>query len=834
MTTLCATDSIAPRRDDRRGLDPESLKRSILNHISFTQAKVPGHATQRDIYLAVAMTVRDRLIDRWIATRRAYYERPDTKRVYYLSLEFLIGRTLGNSLVNLQLYDELHQALYDLGHDLESIRELEEEAGLGNGGLGRLAACFLDSMATLELPAYGYGLRYEHGMFNQRIRDGRQIEEPDDWLRYGNPWEISRPEDMLRIKYYGRSESYADKRGRVRFRWVDTNDVLAMPYDVPVPGYRNNTVNTLRLFSAKATNEFDLNYFNHGDYLRACQDKSQAENIVKVLYPKDDFVQGQELRLKQEYLLVSASLQEILARFRAQHDDWTLLPERATIQLNDTHPALAIPEAMRLLMDDHGLGWDVAWDLTVRLFAYTNHTVLPEALETWPVSLLERMLPRHLQIIYEINQRFLDDVRRRHPGDKWRIASMSLIQEGPQRRARMANLAIVGSHSVNGVSALHTRILTERLLRDFHEFYPGKFNNKTNGITPRRWLKKANSPLAYLISDAIGNAWVKDLDELQRLVPFADDSAFCAQWREVKRLNKERLSGYLRKTQQMTFDPDTFLDCHVKRIHEYKRQLLNILHVITLYNRLRRDPGGDFLPRTVLIAGKAAPGYHRAKLIIQLANAVARTIDKDPATRGHMRLVFPENYGVSLAEAIIPAAELSQQISTAGMEASGTGNMKFALNGAVTIGTLDGANVEIRDQVGCDNIFTFGLSAEEVESRRAAGHDPWQHYWANEELRTALDQISDNVFSPDAPGTFQPVVDSLLRHGDYYMILADFESYVRCHEEVECAYRDAERWTRMSILNTANMGRFSSDRTIQEYAREVWRVRPVPVRLREE
>jgi len=639
---------------------------------------------------------------------------------------------------------------------------------------------------------------------------------------------------MLRIKFHGRSESYTDEGGALRFRWVETNDVLAMPYDVPVPGYRNNTVNTLRLFSAKATNQFDLNYFNHGDYVRACQDKSAAENIVKVLYPKDDFAEGQELRLKQEYLLVSAALQDILARFRSQHDDWALLPERAAIQLNDTHPALAVPETMRLLMDDHGLGWDAAWDITVRLLAYTNHTVLPEALETWPIALLGRLLPRHLQIIYEINQRFLDDVRRRHPGDAGRVARLSLIQEGPQPRVRMANLAIVGSHSVNGVSALHTRILTERLLRDFHEFYPGKFHNKTNGITPRRWLKKANAPLAYLISDAIGDAWVKDLDELRRLVPLANDPSFRAQWREIKRLNKDRLSEYLRKTRRLIVDPDTFLDCHVKRIHEYKRQLLNILHVITLYNRLRRDPNGDFLPRTVLIAGKAAPGYQRAKLIIQLANAVARTIDRDPAARGRLRLVFPENYGVSLAEAIIPAAELSQQISTAGMEASGTGNMKFALNGAVTIGTLDGANVEIRDQVGGDNIFTFGLSAEEVESRRAAGHDPWQYYRANDELRTALDQMRDNVFSPDAPGMFQPVVDSLLHHGDHYMILADYEPYVRCHEDVERAYRDAERWTRVSILNTANMGWFSSDRTISEYAREVWRVRPVPVSLPEE
>ncbi|MCO6436501.1 MAG: glycogen/starch/alpha-glucan phosphorylase [Phycisphaerae bacterium] len=831
MNTQQITKSALLDRDERLGLDVESLRGSILSHLRFTQAKVPGHATERDVFVAVAMAVRDRLIDRWIATRRAYYERADTKRVYYLSLEFLIGRTLGNSLVNLQLYDELYQALFELGYDLEQIRELEEEAGLGNGGLGRLAACFLDSMATLELPAYGYGLRYEQGMFTQRIRDGRQVEEPDDWLRSGSPWEIARPEDVIRIQYYGRSESYRDLEGQLRFRWVDTADVLALPYDVPVPGYRNNTVNTLRLFAARATNEFDLNYFNHGDYLRACQDKSQAENITKVLYPKDDFAQGQELRLKQEYLLVSASLQEILQRFRSQHEEWAELPERAAIQLNDTHPALAIPEAMRLLMDFHGLGWEQAWDITTRVFAYTNHTVLPEALETWPVALMERLLPRHMQVIYEINRRFLDDVRCAFPHDPAAVERMSLIQEEPQRRVRMANLAIVGSHSVNGVSALHSRILVERLFRDFDALYPAKFNNKTNGITPRRWLKKANAPLAYLISEAIGDAWLKDLDELHRLIPFAGDASFCAQWREIKRLNKERLGEYLKKTQGLRIKPDWLLDCQVKRIHEYKRQLLNILHVITLFQRIRRNPGGDFLPRTVLIAGKAAPGYHRAKLIIHLANAVGRTIENDPFVRNKLRVVFPENYGVSLAEAIIPAAELSEQISTAGMEASGTGNMKFALNGAVTIGTLDGANVEIREAVGDNNIFTFGLTAEEVEAARASGYNPWRYYQSNEELRQALLTLCDDTFCPEAPGTFQPIYDALLHHGDYFLVLADYEAYIRCQNEVEEAYRDVDRWTRLSILNTANMGRFSSDRTIQEYARDIWRAKPVKVRL---
>ncbi|MBU0718589.1 MAG: glycogen/starch/alpha-glucan phosphorylase, partial [Planctomycetes bacterium] len=780
---------------------------------------------------ALAMTVRDRLIERWIATRRAYYNNPDIKRVYYLSLEFLVGRALGNSLVNVQLYDEAYQALYELGHNLEDIRDLEEEAGLGNGGLGRLAACFLDSMASLELPGYGYGIRYEHGMFNQRIVDGRQIEEADDWLRLGNPWEIARPEHSFRVKLYGRSEHYTDEQGQKRCRWVDTHDVLAMPYDMPVPGYHNNTVNTLRLFAAKSTNEFDLTYFNHGDYMRACQDKALTENITKVLYPKDDFAQGRELRLKQEYLLVTASLQDILTRFAAHHDDWKLLPERAAIQLNDTHPALAIPEMMRLLMDHEGLGWDEAWDITTHTFAYTNHTVLPEALEQWSVALLENLLPRHLQIIYEINHRFLDSVAQRYPGDGGRLVRMSLIQEGSDPKVRMANLAIVGSHSVNGVSALHTQILKDRVLRDFHEFYPTRFNNKTNGVTPRRWLKKANAPLAYLITDAIGDDWVKDLSQLRRLIPLADDEAFREQWREIKRLNKERLAEYLHKKQGLRINPEPMLDCQVKRIHEYKRQLLNILHVITLYNRIREGRAADFVPRTVLLAGKAAPGYYLAKLIIRLASAVGRVINDDPKVDGRLQVVFPENYGVSLAESIIPAAELSEQISTAGMEASGTGNMKFSLNGALTIGTLDGANVEILEEVGSENIFIFGMSAEQVEALRAAGYNPRDYYYANEELRTVLDQIQENRFSHKDPGLFQPIVDGMLQHGDHFMVLADYDSYIKCQNEVSRTYGNPRVWTRMSILNTANMGKFSSDRTIREYAEQIWNVRPVPVSI---
>jgi len=799
--------------------------------VAFTQAKVPGHATQADLYIALARVVRDRLIERWIATRRAYYDDPNVKRVYYLSLEFLVGRSLGNSLINLQFYQECEQALLQLGYDMEEIRELEEEAGLGNGGLGRLAACFLDSMATLELPGYGYGIRYDYGMFHQCIRDGHQVEEAYDWLRLGNPWEITRPEHTFRVQFYGRVESYTDENGHPRYRWIDTRDVLALPYDMPVPGYGTDTVNTLRLFSARSTCEFDLDHFFHGDYLRAGEDKLRAESITKVLYPKDDSPHGKELRLQQEYLLVSASMQDILARFRLQNDEWELLPERAAIQLNDTHPVLAIPELMRLLMDCEGLGWKQAWKITTRTFAYTNHSVMPEAMERWPVSLLEKLLPRHLEIIYEINARLLDEVAQRHPGDMERLARMSLIEESDEPRVRMAHLGVVGSHSVNGVSALHTNILKTKVLRDFHEFYPDRLNNKTNGITPRRWLRKANAPLARLITEAIGEAWVTDLDQLRRLVPLADDPEFQSRWRAVKRLNKDRLASYARQTQGVVLDPDTLLACQVKRFHEYKRQLLNILHAISLYNRIKRERDDGSASRTVLLAGKAAPGYHHAKLIIKLANSVAELVDADPDVAGRLKVVFLADYGVSLAEYIIPAADLSEQISTAGMEASGTGNMKFALNGALTIGTLDGATVEIRQEVGEENIFIFGLTADEVEAHRASGYDPWDRYHGEPELRTALDQIANDLFSPDRPGLFQPLLDRLLHEGDPFMVLADFASYLRCQERVDRTYRDERRWTRMSILNTANTGRFSSDRTIREYCKEIWRAHPVRVKL---
>jgi starch phosphorylase len=768
MTQTDNQPSPTATRDDRQGLDAKSIQRSFLNHIAFTQATVPFFETEHDRWVALAMTVRDRLIERMIATRRAYYARSDTKRIYYLSLEFLIGRTLGNSLVNLDIYDECRRAMEDLGFDLEEIREAEEEAALGNGGLGRLAACFLDSMATLELPAYGYGIRYDYGMFAQRIQDGHQVEEPDDWLHLGNPWEIARPEDTYRIRFGGRTEPYVDEAGRERWRWVDTHDLLALPYDMPVPGYRNRTVNTLRLFSTRATREFDLDYFNHGDYMRACEERARVENITKVLYPKDDLAQGRELRLQQEYLLVSASLQDILARFAAEHDDWSLLPDRAAIQLNDTHPALTIPELMRLLMDGEGLGWDEAWDITVNTCAYTNHTVMPEALEKWVVERLGRMLPRHLQIIHEINRRFLEQVERRWPGDVDRLR------------------------------------------------------------TPRRWLAKTNAPLAELISSEIGDDWITDLDDLRRLVPLADDAGFRERWRVARAAAKERLTAHVRQSMGIRLDPGMMLDCQIKRFHDYKRQLLNLLHVITLLHRLRAGEDAG-VPRTVLLAGKAAPGYLHAKLTIKLTNSIAEVVNNDPAARGRLQVAFLPNYGVSLAEHIVPAAVLSEQISTAGMEASGTGNMKFALNGALTIGTLDGANIEIINEVGEENFFAFGLTVEGVEQTRAAGYDPRAIYERNRELKAAIDAVREGHFSPEEPHLFEPLIHRLLDEGDPYLVLADYDAYVQCQARVSRLFRDPEQWTRMSILNTANMGRFSSDRTVREYAEEIWGVKPVPV-----
>jgi len=824
------------------GMDAESLKRGILTHLEYTLAELPQHVdTAWEPYVAVALAVRDRMVERWVRTQDTYYRR-DAKRVYYLSLEYLMGRTLGNSLINMGLLDECATALHELGYRLEDVREAEWDAGLGNGGLGRLAACFLDSLATLGYASYGYGLRYDYGIFHQRIVNGAQVEVPDGWLRYGNPWEIPRPSDRFRVQFFGRVRSSVDAKGRLVKEWVDTRDVLATPYDTPVPGYGTQTVNTLRLWAARAVEEFDLHEFNEGDYIGAIEARARSENICRVLYPSDNVVAGQELRLAQEYFFVSATLQDILRRYQkrdgllaepGQVDGLGRFADKVAIQLNDTHPALAVPELMRVLVDLEHLGWDEAWEITRATLGYTNHTVLPEALERWPVSLMGAMLPRHLEIIYEINRRLLDEVGRRFGRDDARARRMSLIDEDGGQRVRMASLAIVGSHSVNGVAALHTEILEREVFRDFHEMWPERFNNKTNGITPRRWLLKSNPPLAGLITETIGAGWVTDLEELRGLAAHATDAGLGAAWRKAKRENKVRLvqtiaQQYQRRGQTLNVDPDSLFDVHVKRIHEYKRQLLNVLHVITLYNRIRLEHDAPLVPRTVIFGGKAAPSYTMAKLVIRLINAVADTVNADAAVRGRLAVAFLADYRVSLAERIVPGADLSEQISTAGTEASGTGNMKFGLNGALTIGTLDGANVEIRQEVGDDNIFIFGLTAAEIGERRPH-HDPWAIYRGNPELAMAVDMIRTGAFSPAEPDLFHPIVDSLLSGGDHYLLLADYASYVTCQERVASTYRDEAVWTTKSILNVANMAKFSSDRTIRQYADEIWRVTPTRV-----
>jgi len=783
-----------------------------------------------DCLRATALAVRELLAERWIRTQRSFYF-TDKKRVYYLSLEFLIGRTLGSALVNLGLEEKCAEAVRQFGYELEDLKEREWDAGLGNGGLGRLAACFLDSLATLKIPSYGYGIRYEYGIFNQQIKDGYQVETPDNWLRYGNPWEFQRPEHIYNVRFGGHVQEWVDENGRLRHHWKDTEEVVAMACDLLVPGYRNDHVINLRLWTAKSSREFDLEFFNNGDYIRAVENKDRTETISKVLYPDDHTSEGRELRLKQQYFFVAATLQDILRRYKKKHRDLRNLPDKVAIQLNDTHPSIAIAELMRVLLDVEDLDWDTAWDLCVRTFAFTNHTLLPEALETWPVELFERILPRHLQIIYEINRRFLDEVAKRYPGDIDRLRRMSLIEEGPPKQVRMAHLAIVGSHSVNGVASLHTELMKNKVFKDFHEMFPARFTNITNGITPRRWLLQCNPALSSLISQHIGDRWVTDLNELKKLAPLADDPAFQEEWQAAKRLNKERLIRFIEAHHAVEIKQDALFDVQVKRIHEYKRQLLNVLHVVTLYNRIRSDPQGDFVPRLVIFAGKSAPAYWMAKLIIKLINSVAEVVNRDPLVGARLKVVFLANYSVSLAEKIIPAADLSEQISTAGMEASGTGNMKFALNGALTIGTLDGANIEIRDEVGAENFFHFGLTADEVAERRSGNYEPWRIYEENAELKQALDQIRDGYFSPENPTLFRPILDSLgvtdRQPGrDYFMVLADYSSYVRCQEKVSEAYQDKRRWTRMSILNVANMGKFSSDRTIMEYVRKIWNVEP--------
>lgn len=804
----------------------EATRQDMRRHLMSTLGADPLRVDEFRCFKALAYTIRDHLVKRWVETQRSYYDH-HAKRVYYLSLEFLLGRLMANCALNLQMEDSCRDAVNALGYDLEKLEEEEFDAGLGNGGLGRLAACFLDSMATLGIPAYGYGIRYDFGMFQQSIVNGYQVEKPDYWMRYGNAWEINRPEHLYEVNFGGRVNSHVDEQGWLQYDWIDTEKVMAMPCDILVPGYANGNVINLRLWAAKSTQEFNLEYFNRGNYVEAVEAKARTENISKVLYPSEEVREGRELRLKQEYFFVSATFQDILRRFTKKHTDFNLFPERIAIQLNDTHPAIAIPELMRILIDEEHLAWDQAWHICVSTFAYTNHTVMPEALETWPVELMGRILPRHLQIIFEINSRFLADVAARFPDDPDKLTRVSLIQEVPERRVRMAHLAIVGSHSVNGVAQIHTEILKKDVFRDFHEIFPGRFNNKTNGVTPRRWLRQSNVPLSELISDKIGPDWIVDLDRLRGLADLTSDEEFTTRWREVKNYNKMRLAEFIVKKTGLAINVDTIFDVQVKRIHEYKRQLLNILQVITLYNRLKNNPAMDFTPKTVIFGGKAAPGYWMAKKIIKLINSVAEVVNRDPVVSDRLRVVFMPNYSVSSAEKIIPAADVSEQISMAGTEASGTSNMKFALNGALTIGTLDGANVEIREAVGANNIFIFGMNADEVNDFKRQGYDPWSYYQADHELKTTLDMIREGAFSPKEPDLFRPIVRSLLEEGDRFLVLAEYRSYLECQELIGREYRDRESWTIKSILNTANMGQFSSDNTIRQYAEDVWKVKRI-------
>lgn len=805
--------------------DKEEVKNSILYHLMSLQGRDPERAGHGDMYKALAYMMRDSLVEKWIKTQREYYARKK-KRVYYLSMEFLVGRSLSNSLINMGINDIVQEAVEEMGFSLDEILEKEEDAALGNGGLGRLAACFMDSISTLKIPAYGYGINYEYGLFYQRFINGYQVESPDNWMRFGTAWELERPMPLYPIKFYGKVARKLDEHGHLRSEWIDTEVVMANACDVLVPGFQNDNVVNIRLWRAKASRELDLAYFDRGDYVGAVHNKVHSETISKVLYPQDNVHAGQELRLKQQYFFVAATFQDIFRRYNRKNDDLTSFSNQIAVQLNDTHPAIAIPELMRLLLDDYGLSWEQAWDTCVKTFAYTNHTLMPEALETWTVDMLGRLLPRHLEIIYEINQRFVDQLRNMYPGDEQKIREMSLIDEGPPKRVRMANLAIIGSHSVNGVAALHTNLLKKKIFKHFHELYPDRINNKTNGITPRRWLVQCNPDLSELITQKIGTSWITDLDQLQQLKQYADDQEFQAAFMTAKKENKKRLANLIRDLCDLEINQDSLFDVQVKRIHEYKRQLLNILHVITLYHRMVADPSKHVLPRTIIFAGKAAPGYQKAKLIIKLINSVAATINNDKRIGNRLKVVFLPNYGVSMAEKIIPAADLSEQISTAGTEASGTGNMKFALNGALTIGTLDGANVEILEEVGQENIFIFGLTTEQAEyERKVPTRTPRMIYEQNKEIRCVIDSIRDGSFNNGETTLFQPIVDDLLdHHRDPYLNLIDLEEYIKCQEQVTRTYLDQPAWTAMAIRNVAGMGKFSSDRTIQQYASEIWGV----------
>jgi starch phosphorylase len=819
-------ETVDPEKNDDLYEKELSLQADIERFIVSTLGNDYKPPRKDTYYNGLAYCVRERLIIQWLKAQRRYYK-DKAKRVYYLSMEFLPGRFLKSYIHNLRMEKECAEALKSSGFTVAELEDEENDPGLGNGGLGRLASCYMDSIATLNIPGYGYGIRYDYGIFQQRIVNGHQVEICDNWLRKGNVWEIARRNFLYTVKMYGRSEQYLDEKGKVRYRWVDTDTVNAMACDMLIPGYGTDIVNNMRLWAAMSSTEFNLEYYNTGDYLKAMETTVLKENISKVLYPSDEAEEGKILRLKQQYFFVAATFQDIMRRIRKISRSMDEIPDLIAVQLNDTHPSISIAELMRLLLDEELLPWEEAWDICTRTFAYTNHTVLPEALEKWPVEQLRTLLPRHMEIIFEINHRFLGEVARHYPGDDAILARMSIIEEGPVQKVRMAHLAIVGSHAVNGVAALHTEILRNHLFRDFDRFYPGKFLNITNGITQRRWLLQANEPLSRLVTSVIGCDWTRELFELCKLIPFADDPVFRASWREVKQENKRLLADYILRETGTVVDENSLFDVQVKRIHEYKRQILNILHVITLYNRIRSNADADIVPRTVIFAGKAAPSYRLAKLTIKLINDMAATINNDPLVNRKLKVIFLPNYRVSQAERLVAAADLSQQISTAGMEASGTSNMKFALNGGLIIGTLDGANIEILEEVGSDNMFIFGLKNDEVERMRSEGYNPWDYYRQDTELAQALDMIDSGYFFPTEPEMHKPIFRALLDNGDRYFVLADYRSYIGAQEMVNLAYRDKEGWTIKSIMNSANMGKFSSDRAVQEYADLIWNIRKI-------
>jgi len=816
--------------DDRTGTEKETIKRAFLDNLYYLLGKIPELATRNDYYMALAYTVRDRMLHRSLHVLREYFKRK-TKIVSYLSAEFLMGPQLGNNLINLGLYDRVEEAMKELNLDLDDLKAQEEEPGLGNGGLGRLAACFLDSLATLDIPAIGYGIRYEFGIFDQKIRDGWQVEITDKWLRFGNPWEIPQLELSQAVKFGGYTKNYYDRQGKFRVYWIPDYVVIAVPYDTAVLGYSTNTTAILRLWKAEATESFDFQRFNQGDYYGAVESKVSSENISKVLYPNDEQVRGKALRLEQQFFFSSASIQDMMRiHCLENHKDPERFYESFTIQLNDTHPAIAIPELLRLLIDDYRINWDEAWDITCKSINYTNHTLLPEALEKWSLPMFGDLLPRHLELILEINHHFLELVRQKFPGDEARISRMSIIDESGEKYVRMAHLACVGSSKINGVAALHTSLLKSGILKDFYELWPEKFSNKTNGVTPRRWLVLNNRNLADLISEKIGDDWVKDLYQLKKLEKYAEDRAFQKAWRESKYSVKEYLAKHIASDLGIEVNPDSMFDILVKRIHEYKRQHLKVLHIITLYNRIKENPDIDVVPRTFIFGGKAAPGYFMAKLIIKLINSVADVINNDQDINDLLKVVFIPDFNVKNSQHIYPAADLSEQISMAGKEASGTGNMKFTMNGALTIGTLDGANIEIREEVGEDNFFLFGLKTEEVYNLKAQGYNPHTYYESNKSLRKVLEMIRTGFFSPDEPDLFKPIFDALVFH-DEYMLLADYQSYIDSQDKADQAFRDKNKWTKMSIINAARSGKFSSDRTIKEYCNEIWQVKPVKVKI---